>query len=158
VACGRLSREGNAPADTEGDAGGSVRGHGCCEGARLKPARTGPESRERRKSGGEVGGDGGHVEEAEGWRRQESTGHGNGSVAAVGFCQFAVDCGGLYPLKDVRYLSDLISPVPQFRRYYSAVFRNMVLMSNFDLPNASFNFFHVLNLIIGNYAHLVQKS
>jgi hypothetical protein len=84
VACGRLGREGSAPAATEGDAGGSVRGHGCCEGARLKPARTGPESRERRKSGGEVGGDGGHGEEAEEWR-QESTGHGNGSVAAVVF-------------------------------------------------------------------------
>lgn len=85
MACGRLGREGSAPAATEGNAGGSVRGHGCCEGARMKPARTGPESRERRKIGGEVGGDGGHGEEAEEWRRQESTGHGNRSVAAVVF-------------------------------------------------------------------------
>ena len=85
MACGRLGREGSAPAATEGNAGGSVRGHGCCEAARMKPARTGPESRERRKIGGEVGGDGGHGEEAEEWRRRESTGHGNGTTAAVVF-------------------------------------------------------------------------
>lgn len=89
MACGRLGREGSAPAATEGNAGGSVRGHGCCEGARLKPARTGPESRERRKIGGEVGGDGGHGEEAEEtgehWPRKW--------ICCCGcLCQFAVDC------------------------------------------------------------------
>jgi len=104
VACGRLGREGSAPAATEGNAGGSVRGHGCCEGARLKPARTGPESRERRKIGGEVGGDGGHGEEAEEWRRQE--------IDLLLRLFLSVCCGLWLPLKDVRYLSDLISPVP----------------------------------------------
>lgn len=68
-----------------------MRGLGCSEGARLKPARTGPECRERRKSGDEVSGDGDHGEETRG---MEEIGE-HWPQKWICCCGLSVCCGGL---------------------------------------------------------------
>jgi len=76
----------------EGEDGSSVRGYGGREGVRRKPARTWPQSRQKRKGRGEVGGDGDHGDKLDGnggeqWPRELGM-CGNGSVALL-LCHFA---------------------------------------------------------------------
>ena len=116
----------------EGEDGGSVRGYGGREGVRWKPARTWPQSRQKRKGRGEVGGDGDHGDKLDGnggeqWPRELGM-CGNGSVALL-LCHFAA----VTATERSAILRKVIHRSPhlfQFRRWLQRNLKNKMSIPN----------------------------